>query len=77
MLPAAAVMGEEKNNVAIAMAQSILSVGLVLERVQRKQDMAKIKEQSDALHALVVAQINVQDVVTVLSLAQLAVGVKR
>ena len=66
MLPAAAVMGEEKNNVAIAMAQSILSVGLVLERVQRKQDMVKIKEQSDALHALVVAQINVQDVVTVM-----------
>jgi hypothetical protein len=39
--------------------------------------MVKTKEQSVARHVLVVDQINVQDAVTVLSLAQLVVAVER
>ena len=66
MLVAAAVMGEEKNNAVIVMGESILSVGHVLVRVQRKQDMVKIKKPSVAHHVLVVAQINVHDAVTVI-----------
>jgi hypothetical protein len=36
-------MGEVKNNAVIAKGQSILNVGLVLEKGLRKQDMVKIK----------------------------------